>query len=286
MRRRQVLLSTTTVITGLAGCNGNRTGEQTESETERSTESPPSSETQTTSETPASVSHRETPPAEFEQKWSFDTDDDWTERYRLTQYPDSDESVDWTPSYARSAVYAHIASREEFASAVDTPDVPRVGCAILSKWAFSTESPNTPVDFVDEVRGWFMDQFENFHFDFGSPENVEPYKSELESGQEIGRDLYELEADTGQLDAPFRATVDETSVEVNRVSYGAGGVLLGFVGSDDHVGFLAGGVWPVEDSVTLHTVESGEIEVPATVSGDSWDIEISLLDVLEGIPPS
>lgn len=283
MNRRQALLGTTTVIAGLAGCSGNRTGDGTSTSTDTPPETPTSSKESTSSETATSTADRETPPADFAPEWSFDADDDWTERRRLTEYPDSDEAADWTPDYARSTEYAHVRSREKLAAAIDASDVPPLVSAVLSKWAFSTEAPNTSVDFVAEVRGWFMDQFETFEFDSGSPENVVPDESELESGRVIGRGLYELEGDTGRLDSPFRATVDNESVEVNRVSYDAEGVLLGFVTQKERVGFLAGGAWPAEDGVTLHTAEKGELAVSATVSGESWDVENSLFEVLNDV---
>lgn len=282
MNRRQVLLGTTTVIAGLAGCSGNKIGDEASPSTDTSSETPISSEAPTSSESTTSTADRETPPTDFAPEWSFDADADWTERRRLTEYPDSDEAVDWTPDYARSTEYAHVPSREKLAAALDASDVPPLVSAVLSKWEFSTEVPNTAVDLVAEVRGWFMNQFETFEFDFGSPENVVPDKSELESGRVVGRDSYELEGDTGRLDSPFRATVDGESVEVERVSYGAEGLLLGLVGPEDGVGFLAGGAWPAEDSVTLHTVENGRMDVSATVSGESWDVENSLFDVLNG----
>jgi hypothetical protein len=278
MNRRQALLGTTTLIAGLAGCSGDRTGDGTSTSTNTS-----SSKESTSSETTTSTADRETPPADFAPEWSFDADDDWTERRRLTEYPDSDEAVDWMPDYTHSTEYAHSPSREELESAIEASEVPPVVSAVLSKWGFSTDGPNTSVDFVAEVREWFMDQFETFEFDYGSPENVTPDKSELESGQVIGRDLYELQGNTGRLDSPFQATVEGESVKVNKVSYDAKGVLLGFVGQEKRSGFLASGAWPAKDSMTLHTVENGETVVSATVSGESWNVENSLSDVLNGV---
>lgn len=285
MNRRQVLLSTTTMIAGLAGCSGNRTRDGTNTSM-NATSGTWMSSTTTSSETSTSTPNRETPPADFAPEWSFDADANWTERRRLTEYPDSDEAVAWTPDYARSAEYAHVPSRKELASMVDATNVPPLICAVLSKWKFSTELPNTSVDFVAEVRNWFMDQFEIFRFDFGSPVTVEPFLSELDSGRVVGRDSYELEGNTGQLNSPFRATVDGKSVKVEQVRYEAEGVLVGFIDQEDRSGFLAGSAWPAEDSVTLYTAESGEMDVLPTISGESWDIENSLFDVLKEIDQS
>lgn len=285
MNRRQVLLSTTTVIAGLAGCSGNRTGDGTKTST-NTTFGTSISSTTAASETPTSTPNSETPPADFVPEWSFNADADWTERQRLTEYPDSDEAVDWTPDYALSTEYAHVPSRKEIASMVDATNVPPLVCAVLSKWKFSSGLPNTPVDFVAEVRGWFMNQFNTFTFDYGSPVTVEPFSAELDSGQEVGNDSYELKGDTGQLDSPFRATVDDKSVEVEQVRYEAEGVLIGFVDQNERSGFLAGSAWPAEDSVTLHTADSGEIDISPTVSGESWNIEDSLFDVLNEIDQS
>jgi hypothetical protein len=273
------------MIAGLAGCSGNRTRGGTNTSM-NATSGTLMSSTTTSSETSTSTPNRETPPADFAPEWSFNADVDWTERQRLTEYPDSDEAVDWTPDYALSTEYAHVPSRKEIASMVDATNVPPLICAVLSKWKFSTALPNTSVDFVAEVRGWFMDQFNTFTFDFGSPVTVEPFSSELDSGRVVGSDSYELVGDTGQLDSPFQATVDDKSVEVERVRYEAEGVLMGFVDRKEHSGFLAGSAWPAEDSVTLHTAESGEIDIFPTVSGESWNIEDSLFDVLNEIDQS
>lgn len=284
MRRRRVLLATAAIVSGVAGCSGDGDETGTTSETVRSgtptTTETPSSEKATASETSTSTSDRETPPAAFKPAWSFDADDDWTERHRSTEYPDSDEAVDWTPDYARSAEYAHVPSREELAAAVGATDVPPLVCGVASKWALPKEFSNTSVGLVAVVREWFETKFEPFPASVVGPENVEPFQSELESGRKIGHDRHDVEGDTGRLDAPFRATLDRESVEVERVSYAADGLLLGLVGSEERVGYLVGGAWPAEDRVTLHTSDNGTIDVSATVSGESWGVEDRLVAVL------
>lgn len=284
MKRRQVLLGSAVVLGGVAGCSKYRSG-TTPNTTRSPSETRIISKTRTSSETTTSSpgpSERKTPPADFHQKWTFDEDDDWTERRRRTEYPDSDDAVDWTPDYARSAEYSHAPSREELAGTVDASDVPSVVYAISSKWALPVEFSDTSVGLVAEVRDWFMNQFDSLHFDFGSPENVEPSGTELESGRSIGFDRYELEGDTGQLDHPFRATVNDETIEVNRVSYESEGRLLGLVDRDERIGYLAGGGWPVDDTVTLHTGD-GAVNVSATVSGESWEVEDHLVGALEEI---
>lgn len=275
MKRRQVLLSTAAVISGMAGCSG----ESPEDATGISEESP--SETSSPAETPTTT--RETPPADFAKEWTLDADDDWTERRRLTEYPDSDEAVDWTPDYARTAEYVHVPSREALASVINASDVPPVLCAVSSKWALPAEFSGTPVDLVANVRDWFGTRFDECGVSVAHPENVDPGVSELDSGREIGWDRYVVKGDTGRLDAPFQAIVDGESVEVKRVRYEAGGLLLGLLGPEKHVGFFAGGGWPSEDSAVLHTVENGEKTVSATVGGESWGVKDSLVGVLNDV---
>lgn len=274
MRRRQVLLGTTVMVTGFAGCNSSRSGNEMDTSTNESTDRTTASET-----APAS----ETPPDEFTQEWLFDREDDWTERRRVTEYPDSDEAVDWTPHYARSAEYAHVPSRDELKSATDASDVPPVGCAVLSKWALPAEFSNTPVGLVARVREWFESRFEECLVNEVSPIWVEPSKSELESGRTIGSDDYDADGDTGRLEATLPVTVDGESVDVERMTYDAEAHLYSLLGPKKRIGYLAGGAWPATDAVTLHTVENGEIDVSATVSGESWGLEERLVDVLENI---
>ena len=280
MKRRRVLLGTTIVLAGVAGCSDNRM----ENKTNSPTNSP--SQTLTPSETPTSppaTSVRETVPTGLKQEWSLDRDDDWTERRRLTEYPDSDDAVDWTPDYARTAEYAHESSREEFAATVGSPDVPPLICAVASKWALPTDFSNTSVGLVAEVREWFETQFVECPVSVLKAEHVEPSTSELESGQIIGRDPYEAEGYTDRLKPPFTATIDGESVEVARVSYAAECMLFGLVGSDEQVGYLVGGAWPASNDVTVQTVKNGEMDVSATVSGESWRIKNRLVGVLEDI---
>jgi hypothetical protein len=277
MRRRQVLLATTAIATGFAGCNSSRSGIETGTHANQTTASTTTSET---SHTP------ETPPEEFAQEWSFDRDDDWTERRRATDYPNSDEAVDWTPNYARSAGYVHVPSGEELASTIDTSDAPAVGCAVLSKWALPSEFSGTPVDLVAEVRGWYKMQFDWCPIRDVSPQDVEPFQNELESGRIIGSDNYDAEGDTGRLKSTFQATVDDELIDVERVTYEAEAHLYGLLGPEKRVGYLAGGGWPVTDTVTLHTAENGEVDVTASVNGESWKIEDGLIEVLNDIDQS
>lgn len=274
MRRRQVLLATTTIATGFAGCNSSRSGNETGTHTSHTTTGT------ITSETPSAS---ETPPEAFAQEWSFDRNDDWTERRRTAESPDSDEAVDWTPNYARSAEYAHVPSRAELASAIDSPDAPAVGCAVLSKWALPSEFSGTPVDLVAEVRDWFQMQFDWCPIRDVSPQDVEPFQNELASGRSIGSDSYAAVGDTGRLKSTLQATVDDELIDVDRVTYEAEAHLYGLLGPEKRVGYLAGGGWPVTDTVTLHTAANGTVDVTAAVSGESWEIEDSLVEVLNEI---
>ena len=280
MMRRRALLGTITALAGLAGCSGNRTVDKTSTPIDTPMVTPTSSDTPIPSPEPP---NRETPSADFTQEWSLDESNDWTERQRVAEHPDSDEAVDWTIDYARSAEYAHVPSRQKLASAVDAPDVPPLICAVSSKWALSTNFSGTPVDLVAEVRNWFESKFEKCTVSVNGPENVEPFTAELESGRTTGLDRHEAEGDTGRLDSPFRATIDGESVKVERVSYMAEGVLLGLLGPKKHVGYLVGGAWPSADRVVLHTVENGNRNVSATVSGETWGSKDTLVEVLNDL---
>lgn len=298
MRRRQALLGTTALLAGFAGCNGIGFGNETDLSTDRSSDSPTQAETVTPSETPQPSKtatpaetptsppdsiNRETPPPKFRQGWSFDRDGDWTEQRRITEYPDTDDAYNWTPDYARTAEYAHVPSQEELASALGGAEVPPLGCAVMSKWALPADYSNTSVGFVHLGRKWFATQFEECPVNILNPVWHEPGQSKLESGRTIGDDDHEAEGDTGRPTSPFQATVGDDSIEVERVTYSAEGLLLGLLGPDDRVGYLAGGGWPATDTVTLHTVGHGEMDVTVKVSGESWNVEDRLVEVLNDI---
>lgn len=285
MKRRRVILRVIPVIAALAGCdaieNGNENNRLTRPETSKPTA------TRTASATPTSESsERKTPPPEFTQKWILEDDDDWLKRRRLLEYPDSDEAVDWTPEFAQSTEFIHQPSRHELASALDTSDVPPLSGAVLSKWSFPTDFSGTSVDFTAEVSGWFEGWFTACGVNVHGPVNVHTGTFEIASGQRIGRDRYMASGDTDQLKSPLQVTVDGESIEVVRISYEAEGLLLGLVGPEKHICYLAGGGWPSGDSVTLHTVDDEEVEVSSPVSGEQWELEETLVQVMEDINQS
>lgn len=269
MNRRALLLSATTLVTGLAGCNR----EQTENRTSTSHPSPKTTESPT----------RKTPPQDFAQEWVLESDKDWMELHRETEYPTSDEAVNWTPEFVRTAEYAHMPSRRALESTLSASDIPPINCAVLSKWALPAKHSITPADFVAEVRGWFTSKFGECSVNISDPENVEPSTTNLDSGVVIGKGPYEGYGDTGRMKDPFQASISGESVEVERMRFEAGGVLFGHLNASKRVGYLAGGGWANEDSVTIDTVEAGEKDISADVSGKSWNLQESLLSVLNDV---
>lgn len=115
------------------------------------------------------------------------------------------------------------------------------------------------------------------------PANVEPSTTELDSGVVIGTDTYECYGDTDQLEAPFQANISGESVTVERMRFEAGGVLFGHLSPSKRVGYLVGGGWAKEASVTIGTVEAGEKDISANVGGKFWNFHESLLSVLEDV---
>lgn len=291
MKRRRALRSATVVIAGLAGCSQNQFRNRTNRSSTRpsaatttsgTTAKPTRSSGTTTTTTP----RRTTPPPDFTQEWSFDGEENWMEHSRYTEYPQTHYAYNWNPKFARTAQYSHVSSQAELASALDASGVPPIVCAGLSKWALPTEFPGSrdkPGNLVADVRNWFKTWFEGCTVDVGDPKYVEPFVQKLNSGTKVGWYPHEAKGDTGQLQTPFRAIVDGGSIEVTRVTYEAEAVLIGLPGPELRVGFLAGGGWPKEDAVALHTAENGTIDVSVSVSGESWGIEDRLFDVLNEI---
>lgn len=303
MRRRKALLGMAAIITGLSGCNEDQSNSTntvtsqlsdspvpsaTESSTETTihsetaTETPSASET-TTETSSAKPTDQQTPPPEFRQRWLLDRDNDWMERRKVTEYPETDDAYNWRPNYAYTTEYVHVPSQENLGSVLGGVNAPPLACAVVSKWALPSDYSNSSVGLVHQGRQWFKERFTNCPVTVISPQVVEPSQSELESGQIFGKDRYEVEGDTGQLESSFQTTINDDSVTVERITYNAKGLLLGLLGTDDKIGYFAGGGWPIADTITLYTADNGTVEVSAPVSGKSWHIENQLKEVLATI---
>lgn len=279
MRRRQVLFGTTALLAVFAGCSGSAEN-GTEPPTETPSPTPVSTPTETATPTETPTPHPETPPADFDPEWLFDEDDDWTEQRRWTETPDTSRGDDWPPAYGRAVEYAHAPSREAFASAANVDDPPALCGAVLSKWALRGDFSD---GIVKRFSRWFETRFEGCAVSIEAPSVVHPYTTELDSGTVVGRHPYRAEGDTGRLDTPLRASVDGRSVDVQRITYEAEGVLFGHVGPAGRVGYVVGGGWPTDDAVMLHTREGPGVEVTPEVNGEAWGVTDALVAVLDDV---
>lgn len=309
MRRRALLGILTAAISGFAGCGdsqsnqGSPTGNpdstastETETisrsstptaETRRKTPSPTATETSSPTPTASPTPFdRVTPPADFEQKWPYDDDDDWTEESRLSQYPESDEGYDWTPEFARTAKYTHGPTRDDLGSYfddADATDVPPLRVAVASKWRFPEEFSKSAPLFVDEIADWFTAQFGSWPMNEVHHSNVHPYSRELDSGDVVGLHPVDGDGDTGEFESPFEATVDGESVVVKRITLDVKGSLYGLVDENERVGYSVAELVPEQESVTFHTVEEGVVDVTGVDSPDLDKLDAHLVEIMTDI---
>lgn len=303
MRRRRALLSTTATLAGLAGCSGILGGDETATSPDRTTASPGESPTPNASieptdrrtqtpttqpthhptETPTpEPTDRPEPPESFHQEWTFGNPDDWVERNRVTEYPET-TSTDWRPPYARTAEFSHGPTTAEFEAAIEATEGPRLACAVMSKWKLPDAYSNSPYGLAHTARTWVTTTFDDCPLTVVGPETVHVLGDELRTGYTVGMDRLRVEGDTGQLGTAFRAVADGASVRVQRVTYEADGILYGLHSDDRRFGYFVVGAWPATDAVTLHTDGRGTVDVAAPVRGEHWRLERRVRRVLERV---
>lgn len=252
--------------------NGTLTASETVSST--ATESP--------SSTPAPTpDDRTTPPADFRQQWPYDDDTDWNEESRQTQYPTTDEAAEWNPVYARTATYTHLPSRENLADlGTDrgTMGVPPLRFAVTSKWKVPDSASYTLHGLINNVEGWFDEQFDPWPIRDVDEKSTHANFRELDSGEYVGLRGYDGQGNTGELSSPFTVTVAGDSIEVTRISFDVEGALFARLPADEGTGYLVGEMMPEPGTISLHSAESDEVDVDTLISIDVIELRDRLYE--------